>query len=181
MSNGLGAGFATVTLLATLLVLAVLLVVTAAVALLSRRRRDSVPAAVVHEAVCLLGVVLVVAGFGVLALADEAPPAAALLLALVFVPLGGAVVVLRRAADRGLESTVATAAMAWRTAFLAGVAVLFVFVAGIEPALGLATWEARRVGLPWIETALAGLIALAGATLLDPRLGERLPHRGGAT
>lgn len=175
MTDGFGAGFGALMLLALLVGLAALLSVTAAGALLSERRSDDVHDVFPYTAVGLVSVVVVVGGFGVLALSDEAPAAAALFVALVFVPLAGAAGVLQRDTALSWDDLAAVAGMAWGLPYVAGAAVLFGLAVGLAPALGLAPGEARRTGLPWIETVVAGLVVLAGAMAVAPRLVARLP------
>ncbi|WP_255150633.1 hypothetical protein [Halorarius halobius] len=158
MSNGLGAGFGFLLLVGVLLVVAGLLGVVTVAALVLRLLRSRVPVVVRYLAGGLLGVVVAVAGFGVLALYDEAWLGAVLLVALVWVPLA-AVAGRARLAGRRWRVVVVTAAMAWPLPFAAGVALTFgVSVVGVpSPAVG---------------AVLAGVVA-AGGTLL---VGEFLPR-----
>lgn len=180
MSNGLGAGFALLTILAVLLGVAVLLGLLTAGAVALERRSGTRPAPIRYVAAGLLAVALVVAGFGAVALADEALVGAALLVALVFVPLAGAGAIVRRAGHPDRLALTATTAMAWGGAYIFGIAVLAGLVVGLEPALGLAPGEARQVGLPWLETAVAGLAALAVALALASGLPRLVPTVPGA-
>lgn len=151
MSNGLGAGFFAITLLAVLVGVAALLAAIAVVAVLFDWQRGRVPTFIRYLAVALLAVVVVVAGFGVLALVDEAPPAAALFAVVVGLPL---VLVAGRARQAGAAWLVvgATAALAWSFPFLAGVGVLFAVsvIAGASAA---------------VATVLAGIAVSGGAML----------------
>lgn len=177
MSNGFGAGFATLGLLLGLAGLAGLLGLTAAAGLVLDRRTGRIPGAVRYLAVGLLAAVLVVAGFGVLALADESAFGAGLLLVLVFVPLAGAVGRGWRA-DRGWLNTLVAASLAWSLPYLLGLGVFLAVTAGVIEAFQLAGGEARALGLHWFGAAGGAAVAVAGAVWLEARLARRLSRAG---
>lgn len=160
MTNGLGAGFFALAVLATLAGVAGLLVVAGGVGLLvgdgervHRRFQQLV--------VALLGVVAVVSGFGVLSLVDEALQVAGLVAGVVAIPLLAVGARARTHAtvasggERAVDwvGVVAAAALAWSAPFLLSVAVL----AGLT----------IRTDLPPIVVGpLSVLVALAGALAL---------------
>lgn len=170
MSNGLGAGLFALSIVAALAGLAAVLALVAAAAVALHRRTGRVPAPVRYLAVAALAVVVAVAGFGVLALPDEVPVAAGLLVVAVPLPLAVAGYLVRRATALGPLDVLAAAALAWSLPYLAGVAVFLGVVVGADATLGLAPVESRRLGLPWVAVAVAGLAAIAGAALLGDRV-----------
>lgn len=159
MSNGLGAGFAFLTLLGVLVVLAGVLAVTTAGAVAFHRYRSRVPTLVLALAAGLLAIVVAVAGFGLLALVDEAPLAALVFGVLVGVPL---VLVAGRArlVGDGWLAVAATAGLAWWFPFLVGVGVLF----GFSTSSGVS---------PEVATAVAGVF-VSGGTLLAGEVVRRV-------
>lgn len=167
--DGFGAGFGALMLLVVLAGLAVLLGLVAAGTAVQGRRGDRVPDAVSYLAGGLLVAVVVVAGFGVLALSDEAAFAAGLFVVLVFLPLG-AVAVRGWRAGRDPFSVLATTAMAWAPAFLLGLATFLAVTVGLVEAFGLAGGEFRALGLDLISIAGGGVVAIVGTALLEPRL-----------
>jgi hypothetical protein len=151
MSDGLGAAFGSLVLLAVLVGLALLLALTATGALFARRSRGRVPDLARYLATALLSVVLAVTGLAVLALADEAPAFVPLFVALVALPL--ALVAARGRLQRaGWLDVAATAAMAWSLPFVATVALPFALVAHAGTTTGVAT-------------AVGGVVAAAGTLL----------------
>lgn len=169
MTDGFGAGFAAISLLATLGVLALLATFGAAVRAGVDRRSAAVSRAL-RNALGALGLVaLVVSGFAVLALVDEAPALAALFAGTVLVPLLVVVVMLRRTRAIGHLKTGATTAAAWGPAFIVGVIVaLGLQIGGVE-LFGLTQGESRNLGLPYVASAVGGLVVLAGTWALSVR------------
>lgn len=170
MTNGLGAGFALLTMLGILVGLAVLLGITTLGVLAFRRRTGRVPAALRYLAVAALAVVLAVSGFGVLAFYDEVLLGSALLLALVFVPLAAVVVRLRRTTDPRRLDLVATTALAWSLPFVVGIVMFFGGTVSFGTALGLAPSAPGRLVLSWVAVGVAGVAAVVGASLLGTRI-----------
>ena len=125
MSDGLGAGFFRITLLAALGGVALLLVEATGIAVVFRRRTDRIPTPLrwVVTAACLAA--FVVGGFVVLALFDEAPPLAGLFAVAVVFPFLTVGTYLERTTDLSRVDTVATTGMAWGLLFLTSVAVAF--------------------------------------------------------
>lgn len=169
MTDGFGAGVLTLTIMGLLAVPAGLLGLTAAAAVALRRRTGSVPTVVPAVADALLVGVVVPAGFGVLALADEAPVGAGLLVAVVFVPLV-AVVGRHRESPGGWLGRLAISGLAWSVPYLLG-AVVFVGLNVLVPrTFDLAPAESHAVGVGWIAATGAGVVALIGAVIVSDRL-----------
>lgn len=166
MSNGLGAGFAGLTLLAVLLGLAGLLASCLAGVFVSRRRTGSVPGRLRSVSAALLGGVIVVAGFGVVALYDEALPLAVLFAVIVLLPLAAVGGYLRRTTDLTPIDILATAGVAWSLPFVVGVGVTFGLTTGLGSALEVPPAGARRRALVWIGTTVGGLVVGAGSMLV---------------
>lgn len=158
VTDGLGAGFGALLIMAVLAILAVVLAAYTVIAVSVDRLRSGVPRYVQYAAVGVTGVVVAVAGFAVLALADEAPAAAALFAVLVWLPL-----VLAAARTRWSGTpwvgTAATAGMAWSGPFLAAVGLLWVLVVHTD------------VSIP-VATTAAGLTVVVGTVLLGEYLRE---------
>lgn len=158
MSNGFGAAFFGLTLFAVLLAIAGLLVVTTGVTVYWRHRQ--VPAPVQYGVVGLMGVVVVVAGFGIVVLADEAPPLAVLVGTIVILPL---VLVAGRARWSGAPwvTVGAISGMAWSLPFLVGVGLLFVLQTNTD---------VSTAGM----TGLASIVTTGGALLIGEHIGSLL-------
>lgn len=179
MTSSFGAGFLALSVLVALAVLAVLLALLGVAAVALRRRIGRVPALLRYLAVAALTVGVGVAGFGVLALLDEAPVAAGLVLATVFAPLGVAGLRLHRTTDlRPLEVLAATA-MAWGLPFVVGAVLFFALDLGVAAALDLAPAESGRLWVSWAAVAGSGLAAVGGTAVLAGRVAGWL--RPGAT
>lgn len=174
MSNGLGAGFAGVTLLAVLLGLAVLLASCLAGVLVSRRRTGSVPRFLAYLSAALLGGTIFVAGFGVVALYDEALPLAALFVVIVLLPLAAVGGYLHLTTDLGPIDTFATVGVAWSLPFVVGVAVTFGLTTGLGSALDLPPSGAGRRRLVWFATAIGGAVVVTGSVSLGRWIGNSL-------
>lgn len=174
MTDGFGAGFFVLALLVALGGTALVLALLAVVAVVVRRRTGRVPTLLRYLAVAVLAGVVVIAGFGVLALYDEAPVGAGLLVAVVLVPLAAATVRGRRATDLGPLDVLAATALAWGFPCLAGVVLFFALDLGVAAALDLAPAEAGRLAVSWAAVAGSGLAAVAGTVLLAERVAEWL-------
>lgn len=167
MSNGLGAGFGGLMLLAVLSVLAVLLSFSVMGVFVFNRRIGTVPRALRNLSVVLLLAVFLVTGFAVAALYDEATTLAVVFFAIVFVPLGVVGIYLHQTTDSPLLDTLATAGLAWSIPFLFGVIVI---VGGLNILTGMfdvAPAESRRLGLHWIATAVGAGVVVSGTIWLS--------------
>lgn len=167
MSNGLGAAFGGLLLIAMLAGLATLLALTLGGVVVVQRRTGTVPRWLRYLPVVLLAGVVAVAGFGVLALYDEAATLAAVFVAIVFVPLGGVGVALHRRPDLSRLDVLATAGLAWSLPFLLGLGVTFGSLAVVTSVFELAPAQSRRLGLPWGATAVGGGVVLFSALWLS--------------
>ncbi|MDZ7702213.1 MAG: hypothetical protein U5J98_09210 [Halobacteriales archaeon] len=168
MTNGFGAGFLTLGLLAAIWGLAALLGLLGIGVSLARRRHGRVPSLVGPIAAVLLAAVVAIAGFGVLALADEAAVGAAALVATVFVPLAAVGVRTRDAGD-GRIDRLATAALAWSGPYLLAPVAFIGTNVVVTRAFDLAPAEARALGVGWLAVGVAGLTVTVGAWSLVGR------------
>lgn len=171
MTNGLGAGFAALSLVGLLAGLALLLCLATAGALVLSRRTGRTPRLLGFLALGVLVGVVGVAGFGVLALSDEAPLVAGILLVTVFLPLavtGGRV---RRATGAAWLDVLATTAMAWALPFLVGVGVLLGTWPVAAFVLGLTPGTSQQSVVGWVAATAAGVVVVAGTLSLGSRLG----------
>lgn len=170
MAAGFGAGFATITIMAVLVLLALGSSLATVAAVLLHRRSGRVPVGLQYllVAIGVLGVGVLV--FAVVAMSDEAPAAAGLFAVLGLVPLlvGGGF--LARTTGAGRLEVATTTVMAWGPPFLLGVLVTVGVMNGIRAGLDLAIGEARRWGLPWLAAASGGLVVVAGLLPLGTRL-----------
>jgi hypothetical protein len=171
MSNGLGAGFFAISLLAVLAGLAILAILATIAATVLHRRTGRVPTLLRYllGAICLC--VLGVAGFGILLLSDEAPAVAGLFVTIVVIPflLGG--VYFERTTEGTRLAVISTTVMAWGLPFFLGVAVAFGVLNGISSVLDLAPAESRQLGIAWITGAAGGTAILLGMIPIGTRLG----------
>lgn len=177
MANGFGAAFGGLLLLAVVAGLAGLLALSVAGAVLSSSRGGSVPRGLRYLAAALVVGVVLVAGFAVAALVDEAPPVAAVFVATVFVPLGAVGGYLHRTCDVSGVDTVAATGLAWGGPFLIGVAVTFGVPTLISRVFNLSTGEFRQLGLQWLGTVLGGTAVLLGALRLASYLRKSVLSR----
>jgi hypothetical protein len=177
MTNGLGAGFFALTLVAVLAGCALFGLLGTAVATVYFRQRGRVPPPV-RYLLALVGVgVLGVGGFGVLVLYDEAPAAAWLfswVVVLPFLAVGGYLA--RTTAGSRLEVLGATT-MAWGVPFALGLVVVFGVMAGASAAFDLAPAESRGLGVAWIAAVAGGLTVVLGMLPIGARLGPMLYSR----
>lgn len=173
MTNGFGAGFATLGILAVIAGVAALLGLLTAGLAVTARRPGRLPGAVRYAAVGLLVAAVGLGGFGVVALLDEAAFGAVLFGLLVFLPL--AVPVARGwRAGRGWIDVLAVAALAWSGPFLLGFGVFLVLTVGVIETFQLAGGEVRALGLTWLAAGGGGAVAVIGTALLDERLARWL-------
>jgi len=175
MSNGLGAGFFGVTLLAILLGLAAVLTIALAGVVVLRRWIGTVPQLLKYVSIAVLGGVLVVAGFGVLAMYDEAVLLAVLFLVIVFVPLTAVGIYLHQTTELTRVDVLVTAGLAWSLPFVIGVGVTFALTIGISSTLDLAPAESQRLWVVWIAMLVGGAVIVIGSVLLGKYLSQSFP------
>lgn len=177
MSNGLGAGFGGLMLLAVLSVLAILLSLSVVGVVGFKRRTGSVPQFLRYLSVVLLSGVILVAGFAVAALYDEAITLAVVFVALVFVPLGAVGIYLQQTTDSSLLDTLAIAGIAWSTPFLIGVIVTFGGLNVLTGIFDVAPAESQQLGFHWIATAVGAVVVVIGSLLLSTRVSHSVDTR----
>lgn len=158
MSDGFGAAFGAIALFAVLLAIAGLLFLTTGVAL--HWRGERVAAYTEHVALALVGGLVLVAGFAIVALADEAPLLAGLFAATTAVPV---VLAAGRARWAGAPwpTVVARSGMAWCLPFLAGTSLLFVVATSTSAS-------------PAVATGVVGVVTTAGTLLCGAYLDDWL-------
>jgi hypothetical protein len=171
MANGLGAGFAGLTLLAVEGALAVALALTGGVAVAARRRAGRVPPAAQSVALGLLAVVLAVAAVAVVALADEARTLAWLVAALVVLPLAVAGWYVDRSTSLSLRAVAATTAVAWSVPFLFGTVATLAALPVVARATGQPPAAAGGTWLPWVLATVGGSVV----AVTTAGISERLP------
>lgn len=174
MSNGLGAGFFALTILAVLAGLAILVTIATVASAVYHRRTGQMPTPLRYLLVVICLGVLGVAGFGILVLFDEAPAAAWLVGSIVVVPLLVVGAYLDRTTGFSRIEVVTTTVMAWGVPFLLGVVVVFGVTNGIGSVFDLAPAESRQLGVPWIAATVGGLAIILGMLPLGNRLGRML-------
>ncbi|AZH26788.1 hypothetical protein [Haloplanus aerogenes] len=165
MSNGLGAGFAALTLLGVLGGIAVLATLSTVAAYAWVRRTGRLPGPF-RYGFALLGVT----GFGVLALYDEAPAAAGLFLLLGLLPQLVAAATLDRWLSVSRPDLVTTTMMAWSAPFLVGVPVTFGAMNALTSLLHVPAAGTSGTSVPWIASAVGGAVVALGTVLLGTRL-----------
>lgn len=170
MSNGLGAGFAALTLLAALGGLAIVSLLATVAAAVLVRRTGRLPGPLRYVFAALGVAVLGVTGFGVLALYDEAPAAAGLFLLLGLLPPPCVGLYLHGRLAVSALDLVATTVMAWAAPFLVGVAVAFGSMSALSTLFDVPPGGASGTSVPWIASALGGVVVALGAGVLGPRL-----------
>lgn len=174
MSNGLGAAFGGLLLLAVLSGLAGLLSLSLAGVIVFRRRTGTVPDMLRYLSVAVVLGVLLVTGFAVVALVDEAATLAAVFFAIGLVPLGAGGIYLHRVTEGSRLDTVATAGLAWSIPFLIGLAVTFGVPTVFTSVFDLAPAEAQQLGLYWIATALGAIVVVFGTLRLGKPVSDSL-------
>jgi hypothetical protein len=170
MSNGLGAGFGALALLALLVGLALFSALATVVSVAWYRQAGRFPSWLRYLFVLIGVAAVVVTGVGVLALFDEAPTAAGLFLLLGLLPLFGAGVALGRKAESTRLALVVTTVMAWGPALLVGVIVTFGAMGVLVSLLDVPAAVASETSLPWIAAAIGGAVVVVATTLLGSRL-----------
>lgn len=154
------------TLLAVLLGLAVLLAACLAGVFVSHWRTGAVPPLLRYVSAALLCGVIVVAGFGVVALSDEAPPLAVLFVAIVLLPVAAVSGYLRLTTELPHVDTLATAGVAWSLPFVVGVVVTFGLSSGLGSVLEAPPAGSQRRALVWIATAVGAVVVVTGSIIL---------------
>lgn len=166
MSNGLGAAFGGLVLLAVLSGMAALLSLSLAVTIAARRRTEGLPGNLRNLSIAVVLGVVLIAGFGLVALFDEAPTLAAVFLASALIPLGVVGVYLHQIAEFSRIDGVAMTGLAWSFPFLLGVAVTFGIPPTINSVFGLAPAESRELGVYWLAAGAGALVVVLGALRL---------------
>jgi len=167
MSNGLGAGFGGLLLLAILLGLAGLLTLSLGAVYLFQRRRDAVPRLLKYLSIAFLAGVVVVAGFAIAALFDEVSLLPALFTAIAVIPLLVVGVYLSRTTELSSVDLLASTGLAWSVPFLLGVVVVFGLTLGVSQVLGWTSVQSQQRGLAQIATFVGGLVVVVGTVLLS--------------
>lgn len=166
MSNGLGASFGGLMLLAVLSVMAGLLGLFGAGVIVSRSRSKRVASRLRYPSVALVLGVVLVAGFAVVALFDEAALLAAVFVAIVIVPLGAVGFYLNRLTESPTVDIIATAGVAWSIPFLIGLVVTFGTPNVINSVFDLSPGESQQLGVYWGATALGAIVVMSGTLWL---------------
>lgn len=172
MSNGLGAGFFAITLLAVLAGLASFVIVTTIASAVYHRRTGNIPMGVRY----LFGVICVgvlgATGFGILLLSDEAPAVAWLFTSIVILPFLIVSGYLAHTTGLSRLDILTTTVMAWGIPFFLGVIVTFGAMNGIESVFNLAPAASRQSGVAWIAATTGGLTIILSMILISDRLGR---------
>lgn len=166
MSNGLGAGFGGLLLLAAVALLATVQSLLLAGAYAMRGRGGAVPTPVGYLSAAVLAGVLAVAGFAVLALFDEAPKLAALFVVLVFLPSLAAGWRLRGEWGRNVVVGLSAVGLSWSVPFLLGVGVVFGSIA-VAAESGVSTTAPAQDAVLLVATLAGGAVATAGTLLFE--------------
>ncbi len=172
MTNGLGAGFFALALLAVVAGLAGLVIITTVAAAMYQRRTGEMSALLGYLLVGLCLGVVIVAGFGILALFDELAVVAWLLAWSVVIPLLVEGVYLNRTMGFSQVEVITTTVMAWGVPFLLGVGVVVGVLSGITSVFGLSPVETRQLGVAWIAATIGGLTVILGMLPLGTRIGR---------
>lgn len=170
MSNGLGAGFFAITLLAILAGLAILVILTTIAIALYHRRANYTPMWFRYLLVVLCAGVLGVAGVGILVLYDEAPAAAWVFTSFVGGPFLVVSIYLLRTTESSRFDVVVTTVMAWGVPFFIGVFVALGALYGINSVFDLAPAESRQMGVAWIAAAGGGITIVGSMIPIGNRL-----------
>lgn len=140
----------------------------------SGRRTGAFPRILRYLLVAVVVGVILVAGFAVVALYDEAVTLATVFFGSVFVPLGAVSIYLHRLAELSRLDTLVTAGIAWSIPFLIGLAVTFGGLVVVTDLLDLAPAESQQLGLPWIATAVGAVVVVLGTLLLGKQVNRVL-------
>lgn len=152
MSNGLGAGFTALTIIAILFAVSILTWVVAVAATLLDRRRPESSDASTYLLVSLGIIAVAVSGFGVVAFADEAVLVSWLLACLTVLPVGVAAGIQLRTTDLSPATIGAATTVGWGVGFPAGLAVTVATTAALGVAAtsqGSASAGLQRPSAGW--------------------------------
>lgn len=166
MSNGMGVAFGGVVLVVVLAGMAALLSLSLAVTLAARRRTEGIPDNLRNLSVAVVVGVALIAGFGLVALFDEAATLAAVFLVSALIPLGVVGVYLHQMTEFSRIDTIAMTGLAWSFPFLLGLAVTFGIPPTINSVFGLAPGESRDLGVYWLATGAGAIVVELGALWL---------------
>jgi hypothetical protein len=166
MASSFGAGFGAILLAAVLLGLAGLLGALLLGTVVYRRRGQELPRPLQVLAVAALAAALLVGGFGVAALYDEAPVGAVLFLGVVLLPVGAAGGVLRRTTALPPLSLLTTVAIAWSLPYVLGLVLFAAGVVVVPGVLGLPPAAPERLRFAWLGAGLGGVAAVVGTVAL---------------
>lgn len=172
MTNGLGAGFFALAVVAVVAGLAGLVIITTGVAAMYQRQTGELPALLGYLLVVLCLGVGIVAGFGILALFDEVAVVAWLLAWSVVVPLLGVGVYLDRRMALSRVEVITTTLMAWGVPFLLGMGVAAGVLSGMPSVFKLSPGETRQLGIAWIAATVGGFTVILGMLALGTRIGR---------
>jgi len=170
MTNGMGAGFAAISMLAVLAGLALLVMAATAVFYAVYRRSGQGPTILRYLLAAASAGVVGVSGFGIAMLYDEATILAGLLALVALAPFVLVGIHLNRTTGLARLDVIVTTVMAWGLTFLIGVVVTFGTMEGIGAALDLSQVELRRMGIGWVASTAGGLTILLGMLILSRRL-----------
>ncbi|MFC7138418.1 hypothetical protein ACFQMA_01025 [Halosimplex aquaticum] len=174
MSNGFGAAFGGMMLLAVLSGMALLLGISLAGIFVLQRRTGSIPRFLRYLSFAVVVGVILIAGFSVAALFDEATMLATVFLAIVFVPLGVVTLYLHRENDLSRIDIVVTTGVAWSIPFLIGVPVTIGVPVLINRIFGLSPAESRQLGVYWIASVVGAIVVVFGALRLSRHVSKRM-------
>lgn len=174
MSNGLGAAFGGLLLAAVLAGLAVLLALSLVGVVVFHRRTGAVPDGLRYLILALIAGVVLIAGFAVGALYDEAATLAAVFIALVFIPLVVAGIYLYRVTELSRLDTIVTTGLAWSIPFLFGLVVTFGTPTVINNTFSLTPGESRQLGIYWGVAVLGALVVGFGTLWFSKRVSKPL-------
>lgn len=161
-------------LLAVLSGMALLLGVSMVGMLVSRRRMGSIPEILRYLSIAVVVGVILIAGFAVVALLDEAAMLATVFLAIVFVPLGAVTLFLHLENDLSGLDTVVTTGLAWSIPFLIGLPVTIGAPILINRTFGLSPAESRQLGVYWIAPAVGAIVVVFGTLRLSRHVSKWL-------
>lgn len=154
-------------MLAVLSGLALLLGGTLAGIIVSQRRLGAIRRILRYLSVAILVGVILVAGFAVVALLDEATMLATVFLALVFVPLGVVTLSLHLETDLSRLDTITIAGMSWGVPFLIGLPVTIGVPVLINRSFALTPAESQQLGVYWIALVVGAIVVVFGTLQLS--------------
>lgn len=170
MTNGLGASYGGLLLLVILVGLAIVLTLSLIAATIFRRHRGTLPSGYHYIAALLSAGVLLVSGFAVIALSDEAAALAVVFVGLVFVPLGTCVTYLHRRTALSHLEVFATTGVAWSLPFLLGLTTTFGGLRLVTSVFSITSSGSQYLGLHWITTVVGAVVVILGTLLFSAHL-----------